>query len=273
MQDKSKEKAFFDRFSAVKEYDVFTPYGYRSIIEDYLKLIGSRVAKKGTPGETKQKFFGGSRGAIFQKSPPGRRRQEKIIDLGCGTGNFTRRFAASYEARFFGLDISQKSAALAARLDPGINYCAGDIEHCCFKKENFDIVLFSGVLHHFEDYETCLREGFRLLKKGGCMLSYDPNIKNPAMWLYRHPASPFFSKKGKTDNEQLLSVSQLALSLQKTGFTNIDVHGIGGVTFKYVESRVGRLLLPFYNLFEALLGLIPPAKKYGSFVIAYGEKA
>lgn len=243
MQDKSKEKAFFDKFSSSGEYDVLTLYGYNSIIREYLKLINISPSKK-----------------------------INVIDLGCGTGNFTRKFMEMYDKDFFGLDISATSIALAAKLSPGIHYCTGDVEKCCFKDETFDIVLFSGVLHHFKNFETCLREGYRILKKKGCALSYDPNIKNPFMWLYRHPSSPFFSKKGKTDNEQLLSAKQVGSSMRKVGFDNVDTHCISSVTFKYVESAAGRFFLPIYNLFEMLLGISPFASKYGSFIIGYGEK-
>lgn len=246
MQDKSKEKLFFHKFSAAKEYDVFTPYGYKRIIKKYLQLIGH------LPGE-----------------------KARVLDLGCGSGAFTRRFKEKYNApaAFYGLDISLKSVKLAAELSAGIYYCAADIEKCCFKDKTFDILLFSGVLHHFENYGTCLREGYRLLKTGGLMLSYDPNIKNPFMWLYRHPASPFFSKKGKTDNEQPLSTGELGAALQKAGFKNVNTQCTGGVTYRYVESAVIRLFLPLYNLFEILVGISPLRAKYGSFVIGYGEKA
>jgi ubiquinone/menaquinone biosynthesis C-methylase UbiE len=245
VQNKPIEKNFFDSFSSAREYDVFTSYGYKSLIRKYLKLI--RI-----PG--------------FHKS--------RIIDLGCGTGAFTKRFRESYgdEKIFFGLDISKKSIRLAAKLAPGIHFCTGDIEQCCFKDQSFDIVLFSGVLHHFIDLEPCLREGYRILKNNGCVLSYDPNIKNPFMWLYRHPASPFFSPKGKTGNERLLSAKQVSAALQEVGFTNVMTPCISGVTFKYVASTAGRLLLPLYNLFELLWGISPLASKYGSFIIGYGEK-
>jgi ubiquinone/menaquinone biosynthesis C-methylase UbiE len=245
MQDKSKEKVFFDKFSAAKEYDVFTPYGYETIIKKYLRLIGNLPGKK-----------------------------VRVLDLGCGCGAFTRRFKEKYNAAaaFYGFDISLKSVKAAAELSAGIYYCAADIEKCCFKDETFDILLYSGVLHHFRDYETCLREGYRLLKAGGLMLSYDQNIKNPFMWLYRHPASPFFSKKGKTDNEQLLSTRGLGSLMKKAGFKNVNTRCTSGVTFRFVESTVIRFFLPLYNLFEILIGISPLAAKYGSFVIGYGEK-
>lgn len=245
MQDKSKEKNFFDSFSSAREYDVFTAYGYKSLIRRYLKLI---------------------RIPAFPKT--------RIIDLGCGTGAFTKRFRESYgvEKNFFGLDISKKSINLAAKLAPGIHFCTGDIEQCCFKDQSFDIVLFSGVLHHFTDLEPCLMEGYRILKNNGCALSYDPNIENPFMWLYRHPSSPFFSPKGKTGNERLLSAKQVSTALREVGFTNVMTPCISGMTFKYVASAFGRLVLPLYNLLEILWGISPLASKYGSFIIGYGEK-
>jgi hypothetical protein len=43
------------------------------------------------------------------------------------------------------------------------------------------------------------------------------NIENPFIGLYRHPSSPFFSRKGKTGNERLLSAKQVNSSLRKVG--------------------------------------------------------
>ena len=245
MQDKAKEKDFFDTFSSARDYDVFTSHGYKTLLREYVRLI---------PFSTGAKI--------------------RVIDLGCGTGAFTRKFkeisAGSYD--FFGLDLSLPSLRLAAELAPGIHFCGGDIEQCGFKDESFDIVLFSGVLHHFSDFQLCLREGYRILKNGGCVLSFDPNGKNPAMWLYRHPSSPFFSPQGKTANERLLSGAEIGSALKKAGFTNVIARCKSGITFKYVASTVGRFLLPFYNLLEILWGISPLAAKYGSFVIGYGEK-
>jgi ubiquinone/menaquinone biosynthesis C-methylase UbiE len=245
VQNKSKEKIFFDQFSASRDYDVFTPYGYKSIMREYLRLIH-------TPSH----------------------RIIRVIDLGCGTGAFTRQFRRIFNNMndYYGLDISLQSLRMAAKKSQGIRFCAGDIENCCFKDNVFDVVLFSGVLHHFSDMEPCLREAYRILVDGGCVLSYDPNIKNPFMWLYRNPSSPFFSKKGITENEHLLAPEQVASVMEKAGFANVTTRCISGITFKYVATRFGRFLLPFYNILEMLLGISPLASKYGSFIIGYGEK-
>jgi len=243
MQNKHKERKFFDEWTELKEYDVFTQYGYNTIIRDFQKLIGNRLLK-------------GCR----------------AIDLGCGTGAFARRLFGNSEAELFGLDISEKAIQLANRNEEKINFSVGDIENLQFEDNFFDLVVFSGVLHHFPNEEKCLDEGYRVLKKGGCMLSYDPNKINPFMWLYRDPSSPFFSKIGKTDNERLLYAQDIYEVMKRVGYTHVDTHCISGVAFKTLESQVGKILLPIYNIIEQFMGILPLSKKYGSFLICYGEK-
>lgn len=244
-QNKFKEIDFFDNFAKSREYDVLTPFGYNSIIRDFRRLIGDRLSQ-------------------------GR----KAIDLGCGTGIFARALFCKDKADLFGLDISLNSVQVASKkIGKKICYLTGDIENLCFKDRVFDVVVFSGVLHHFTNIEYSLKEGHRILKKGGCMLSYDPNIKNLFMWLYRHHSSPFFSKSGRTDNERLLSAKEVNIMMKRIGFINVDTHCISGVTFKYVESRIGRLLLFLYNAIDILFSILPLANRYGSFLICYGEKS
>lgn len=243
MQAKLKEKEFFDNWTGSKDYDVFTPGGYSSIIKVLKKLLGDRLEE-------------GS----------------KLVDLGCGTGNFTVRAAEQLKGKIFGLDISMGAVRRTKAKNADIFCLGGDIEQIAFKDNSFDLVIFSGVLHHFEDLKESLREGYRVLKKNGVLFSYDPNLSNPFMWLYRHQRSPFFSKAGKTENERLLSASEMKIGLEEAGFNKVNAFCISGVTFRYVESAIGRCLLPFYNLFEILFSFSSLAKKYGSFLICYGEK-
>jgi ubiquinone/menaquinone biosynthesis C-methylase UbiE len=192
--------------------------------------------------------------------------------LGCGTGSFTRRYFSNNDAEVYGIDISEKLIQLANQENTKINYLVGDVENLEFEDNYFDLVIFSGVLHHFQDINRCLTEAYRVLNADGCMLSYDPNINNPFMWLYRHPSSPFLSKIGKTDNEKLLSGNEVRQVMQAIGYKRIDTHCIGGVTFKTVMSDIGKAMLPFYNIFEQFFGKLRLARKYGSFLICYGEK-
>jgi len=246
-QDKSEEIEFYDRWSESNtyvEYGHFTPFGHNSIIRTFNKFVGQRLS-----------------------------RGHKVIDLGCGGGAFTRRFFRDAASECFGLDISFGLIQAASGYSSNVRFLVGDMENLCLKNDCFDLVVFSGVLHHFPNITAILREAYRILKKGGCVLSYDPNIRNPFMWLYRNPASPFCAKGNKTDNERLLPSGEVVGAMEISGLKNVCAKSIGGVTFKYVESRLGRFLLPCYNLFEAAFGMSCLASKFGSFMIYYGEKS
>ncbi len=110
------------------------------------------------------------------------------------------------------------------------------------------------------------------MRKSGCMLSYDPNKINPFMWLYRDSSSPFFSKVGKTDNERLLSTQDVSWVMINVEYTRSDTHYISGVTFKTIESQVGKIFLLIYNIVELFIGFLPLANKYESFLVRFEKK-
>ena len=115
-----------------------------------------------------------------------------------------QRLSQMCEATCVGVDISPKLIEIASGKYPNVEFRVGNILRMEDPDESFDVVLYSGVLHHFPEMDPVLEEGLRILKKGGCLLAFDPNQSNPAMWLYRNPASPLFSPVGKTENEILL---------------------------------------------------------------------
>lgn len=122
MQNKFEEKEFFDRWAKSREYDVFTSSGYRAIIREFLNLIGNRLSK-------------GCR----------------AIDLGCGTGAFTKRIFLNAEAELYGLDISTKAIQLASSRKEKIIYLVGDVENLEFEDDFFDVVIYSGVVGYALD--------------------------------------------------------------------------------------------------------------------------
>ncbi len=59
-----------------------------------------------------------------------------------------------------------------------------DAHHLEFPDNTFDIVFGTGILHHL-DFETALREIFRVLKKDGEMVFLEPLGRNPVGKLVR----------------------------------------------------------------------------------------
>lgn len=170
-----REIEFFDAFADHSDYDVFSERGYDRL----LAAFGSMVAPR--PGE-------------------------RCVDLGCGTGAFTRRLRR-FSLDLTGIDISSRSIERAKSLADGERYAVGDVRDTGLPAASFDIVTFSGVLHHLttsEERGLALHEAARLLRPGGRLFSFDPSAHSPATILYRDPRSPLYSSQGKTSNEVLI---------------------------------------------------------------------
>ncbi len=242
MQNKKAEKDFFDSFVEDGEYDVFDETGTIRILDELRNLAGT-----------------GSSSRL------------RMLDVGCGTGAFTRRFADK-NADVFGVDISHKSTVLAGKVAPECSFFTGDAECLPFGNESLDIVLFSGVLHHLPSMEGALSECNRVLKPGGRFVGFDPNGRNPAMWLYRSSSSPLATRKGWTENERLLVKEEIHTALIHAGFSDVTVKGISGVSYRYIGSKLAMKALGIYNVFDKALDRIGLADRYGSFLISCGQK-
>jgi len=239
------ESHFFDAFeSRYGDYDVLGEMAYRRLLNRFEEQIHPKA-------------------------------EERCIDLGCGTGAFTRRLNA-FHLQLTGVDISSRCIDFAKQKASGETYTVGDLSNLEFANESTDIIVYSGVLHHIPQRPErfrALREGLRILKPGGRLFAYDPNKASPSMWLYRSPQSPFYSKAGKTENEVLLSRRDLLQELGSAGFTNIRVEGLSGITFRFVESKIARAILPLYNMYEILLMLGPFQRRLGTFLISSASKS
>jgi SAM-dependent methyltransferase len=243
-QRTEQEVAFFDEFvSKYGDYDVLSDVAYRRLEDVFQRWI--------------------------QPQP-----QERCLDLGCGTGAFTRRLTR-FGVKAEGMDISPAAVEFASKKSAGERYRLGDITASGLPDASYDVVLYSGVLHHFPtaiDRAAVLNEGFRLLAPGGRLFAFDPNQYSPSMWLYRDPRSPLYSEQGKTENEVLLSRAQLTRELTAAGFADVKVRGVSGIEFRYVESEGARFLLPIYNLYERVMRRSPLESQLGTFVVSVAHK-
>lgn len=105
---------------------------------------------------------------------------DRVLDLGCGPGNFTRDFAeAAGDGLVVGLDASKTMLAAGARVTKAANvaYIRGGACELPFQASSFDAVCCFGALHLFEPPMQALDEIVRMLAPGGrlaLMTTCDP---------------------------------------------------------------------------------------------------
>ena len=105
---------------------------------------------------------------------------ELILDVGCGTGVFTRDIL-SRGTRVIGLDISSPMLRRADQKVKGYPFqaVAGDMISLPFAGELFDRVFCVTVLEFIEDGQAAVRELFRVAKRHGTIVVATLNSLSP----------------------------------------------------------------------------------------------
>mgnify|MGYP005845742769 FL=1 len=104
--------------------------------------------------------------SLVRGSPP--RPGERILDLGCGTGRWSRFFAA-FGACPVGVDLGVRALRWAKRLLPEGGWAVMAIPRLGFQDGSFDWAISVTVLQHlpYPEQEEAVREIHRLLRPGG----------------------------------------------------------------------------------------------------------
>jgi len=116
---------------------------------------------------------------------------DRVLDVGCGTGNLTLAagISAGPSGAVYGLDASQEMIEVARkkakRLGSDTTFDVGLIEKIPHTDATFDVVISRLVIHHLPDdlKRQGFKEIFRVLKPGGWVFLTD----------FNPPTNPFLS--------------------------------------------------------------------------------
>lgn len=101
-----------------------------------------------------------------------------VLDAGCGSGKFSAAIAKFGAAKVIGIDLSQKglefARSQAGKVDYGnrLEFRTGSLLDIPLPDQSVDMVWSNGVVHHTADYEKCIAEFSRVLKKHGTLFLY-----------------------------------------------------------------------------------------------------
>jgi SAM-dependent methyltransferase len=93
----------------------------------------------------------------------------RVLDLGCGFGDFARKAMHAGARSVVGVDISERmlASARAQTCDPHITYRRMAIEELALEPDGFDLVVSSLALHYVADYAGALERVAAVLIAGG----------------------------------------------------------------------------------------------------------
>lgn len=143
------------------------------------------------------------------------RGDERILDVGCGTGSYYERLRDLLpDTHYTGIDIEpgMLDNHHARGAASGTGLAVGDARHMPFRDSSFDVVMANHMLYHVPDVTAVLDECRRVLKHDGVLIAATNSGDSMREFnaLYRR-AIMLLSSPGK--------VQSGSLSIPRSGFT------------------------------------------------------
>lgn len=189
----------------------------------------------------------------------------KTLELGCGTGLFTRLVYSRTGADITATDISNELLTEAKEKFPQGKFLPDDAMNMQFENDSFEVVFGSSILHHL-NLEKSAQEIYRVLKPGGRMVFAEPNMLNPQIFIQKN--IPFIKKwLGDSPDETAIVRWNYKKLLEKTGFRNVHIS-----PYDFLHPVTPRFMIPLVSATGKIIERIPVLREIAGSVIIYAEK-
>jgi ubiquinone/menaquinone biosynthesis C-methylase UbiE len=184
---------------------------------------------------------------------------KKILDMGCGTGEYAFWYAMKGAGKVVGVDLSESSLAIAQkRKEEGkfdnIEFIKKDILNLDFPDNMFDYSFSVGVLHHTGDPFRGFRQLVRVTKPGGILVvslfnSYSRRILRLKQSLCKRLGGEdidkrvewgerLFGRTLKKIDKRYHSMNTKQIAYDIFGFPHESLHSAGEVLEWFKETNV-----------------------------------
>jgi SAM-dependent methyltransferase len=139
----------------------------------------------------------------------------RVLDVGCGTGNYIRALHALTGCAGWGVDPSPAMLAQARQRAGGIRFQAGRAEQLGFAAACFDLVFSVDLIHHVPDWPRYLAEAFRVLQPGGRLCTVTDSA-----WIIRRrvPLATHFPETVPLELARYPRIADVRQTMERTGF-------------------------------------------------------
>jgi ubiquinone/menaquinone biosynthesis C-methylase UbiE len=152
------------------------------------------------------------------------RAEDRVLDLGCGSGEFTARLARIVRSAV-GVDVAEGALSRARARHPEVEFRLVPVDGPLPLDDNsFDLVWASEVIEHVADTASWLSEVRRVLAPGGRLLMTTPShgrlrLAVGGIERYSDPLG---------DHLHLYTRASLRSLLSEFGFGEVSVRAVGG---------------------------------------------
>jgi SAM-dependent methyltransferase len=147
-------------------------------------------------------------------------RDTRILDVGCGTGNYARALSLETGCRICGIEPSAEMRERARVSAPWEDLVPGMAEELPFPDRSFDLVMTTDVIHHVGARPDFFGEAARVLRPGGAIATATDSHEDIAR---RRPLSSHFPETVAIELGRYPTISRLMAEMATAGFTNIRV--------------------------------------------------
>jgi len=145
-----------------------------------------------------------------------------ILDIGCGTGNYTDLVQRLTGATVYGVEPSAGMIARARRKNSALVLKQGDAAHLPFEAGLFQFVYMTVVIHHVPDIGAMFAEIRRVLRPDGRVCIVTQSHAQIAV----RPIARFFPATVRVDQSRYPDIPQIAAAAEAHGCLSLKTQGL-----------------------------------------------
>jgi SAM-dependent methyltransferase len=150
----------------------------------------------------------------------------RVLDIGCGTGNYTDLFQKLTQLEVYGIDPSEGMLAKARQKNSDLTFKVGQADDIPSDENFFDFVYMTDVIHHVPDIKAMFTEIWRVLR------SPDPESGEPGgmgcivtqshQQIEARPIACYFPGTAEVDKARYPDIPEIVEIAQARGFVQVE---------------------------------------------------
>lgn len=141
--------------------------------------------------------------------------ETRVLEVGCGTGNYIAAIRAHAGCHAAGIDPSAAMLAKLRSRDPTVRAIRCRAEDLALAPARFDLVFSVDVIHHIRDRARAFREAFRVLRGGGTICTVTDSDR---IIRSREPLATYFPETVEIELARYPRMDVLRAELRAAGF-------------------------------------------------------